>query len=183
MASVGLVKARLLDASELERLLRRLGQEIIEPAAELDRLALVGLQTRGVFLARRIAAWIAHDEGHSVPVGALDVTLYRDDLRLRPGPRMRPTELPFTVEDRMIVLVDDVLHTGRTVRAAMDALLDYGRPAAIQLAVLIDRGGRELPICADYVGRRIPTTAQERIRVALREVDAEDAVYLLEVSP
>lgn len=176
------IKARLLDARELERALRRMAQEIIEPVREPEALALVGLQRRGVFLARRLADWIAKDEGLAIPVGALDATLYRDDLRLRPSSPIRPTELPFSVEGRSVVLVDDVLYTGRTARAAMDALLDYGRPAQIRLAVLIDRGGRELPICPDYVGRQVPTTARERVRVALQEIDAEDAVYLLEIA-
>lgn len=169
----------LLADQEMRRALRRIAHEILERNGGVDSLSLVGIRTRGVTLAERLRGAIAEIEGTVVPMGALDITLYRDDLD-RIGPRaMQATDLPFPVDDRIIVLVDDVLFTGRTVRAAMDALEDYGRPRAVQLAVLVDRGHRELPIRADFVGKNVPTALDELIRVRLRETDGEDRVLLV----
>lgn len=171
-----------LSADALNRSLRRISHEILERnAAFLDGLALVGVLTRGVPLARRISLNIAHFEGIDVPVGSLDITLHRDDLGGDPaetaaGPEVRGSRIPFSVAGKTVVLVDDVLFTGRTARAAMDALLEVGRPAAIQLAILVDRGHRELPIRADYVGKNVPTALDERVRVCLTETDGEDRV-------
>ncbi len=169
----------LLTEDEIRRALTRIAHEILERNGGTAALALVGIKSRGDVLAARVRAKIADIEGVSVPLGSLDITLYRDDLtRIGYSPEVRRTDLPFSVADRFIVLVDDVLFTGRTIRAAMDALVDYGRPRAIQLAVLVDRGHRELPIRADYVGKNVPTSAEEDVRVRLRELDGEDSVVL-----
>ena len=174
-------KARLLDADALRRTVARMAHEIIERHPGIETLALIGLHTRGVVLAKRLARQIEAIEGQAVPVGALDITLYRDDLsRLAPNPIVNATDVPFDITDRQLVLVDDVLFTGRTIRAALDALIDLGRPISIQLAVLIDRGHRELPIRADYVGKNVPTASGERVDVHLQELDGREDVVLEE---
>ncbi len=175
----------LLDAGALERTLSRIAHELIEHNADLTALALVGIHTRGVPLARRLRERVAERSGVTVDLGAVDITFHRDDVLVRggapprhPQPVVRGTELGFPLEGKTVVLVDDVLFTGRTIRAAIDALLEYGRPARVQLAVLVDRGHRELPIRPDYVGKNIPTALTERVRVELAETDAEDRVVL-----
>lgn len=169
----------LLDQEGIRRSLVRIAHEVLERNRGADNVALVGIRTRGVPLANRIAAAIREIEGVQVPVGELDITLHRDDLStVARQPIVRKTEIPFDVSGRIIVLADDVLYTGRTVRAALDALMDLGRPAQIQLAVLVDRGHRELPIRADFVGKNVPTSRQEAVRVRLREVDGVDQVTL-----
>ena len=177
-------KAQVLDEVALDRALTRVAHEIVEQAGGGDDLALVGIKTRGVTLAERIAAKIAGIEGSRPPVGALDITLYRDDLGLRAEqPVVRGTEISFSLKARTVVLVDDVLFTGRTIRAAMDALMDLGRPHVIRLAVLVDRGHRELPIRPDYVGKNLPTSRRETVAVMLREHDGVDRVVIQEDPP
>lgn len=166
-------RARVFDAADLRRALTRIAHEIVERNRGAGDLVLVGLYTRGVVLARRLASSIASFEGVDVPVGALDVSFHRDDFHLRAAPPQGPTEIPADVNNRVVVLVDDVLYTGRTARAAMEGLMDLGRPRAVQLAVLVDRGHRELPIRADYVGKNLPTRHAEDVRVRLEEVDGE----------
>lgn len=168
----------LMSADEIRRALTRMAHEIVERNGGVERVALVGIRTRGVPLARRMAQLITQFEEQPVAAGELDVTLYRDDLARRVKVPTGPTDLPFDVEGRTVVLVDDVLYTGRSVRAAMDALRDFGRPRAIQLAVLVDRGHRELPIRADYVGKNVPTARSEVVEVKLVEVDGRDEVVL-----
>ena len=165
-----------LDAAAIDRVLTRIAHEIVERHPQPDPLMLVGMRTRGVPLAERLAVLIEQIENRRVPVGALDISLYRDDLAQRPHARMQPSRIPEDIDGAVIVLVDDVLYTGRSIRAALDALIDYGRPASIELAVLIDRGHRELPIRADYVGKNIPTQRTDDVRVSLMETDAEDSV-------
>jgi pyrimidine operon attenuation protein/uracil phosphoribosyltransferase len=179
----------LLDADALGRTLSRIAHEIIERNPELDRVALVGIQTRGVPLAQRLRRLIAERAGTEVAGGTVDITFYRDDVRARggegplhPQPVVRATSLDFPLEGRTLVLVDDVLYTGRTIRAAIEALFDYGRPSRVQLAVLVDRGHRELPIRPDYVGKNLPTSRGERIQVQLVEVDEVDRVVLVSES-
>jgi pyrimidine operon attenuation protein / uracil phosphoribosyltransferase len=176
----------LLDAEALSRTLSRIAHEIIEANPELDEVALVGIQTRGVPLAQRLARLIEERAGEAPQLGAVDITFYRDDVHVRGGeaplhaqPIVRETLLDFPLEGRTVVLVDDVLYTGRTIRAAIEALFDYGRPERVQLAVLVDRGHRELPIRPDYVGKNLPTARDERIQVQLVEVDEVDAVLLV----
>ncbi len=170
---------RIMTADEIRRATIRLSHEIVEKQAGTDGLLLIGIQRRGVPLARRIAAAILENEGADVPVGALDITFYRDDLSLvAQQPVVKGTELPSGIDGRTVVLVDDVLYTGRTIRAAMDALVDFGRPQAIRLAVLVDRGHRELPIRADHVGKNVPTSREELVRVHLEETDGEDGVEI-----
>jgi len=171
-------KARLMEEDDIKRALRRIAHEILERNRGAEGLVLVGIRTRGVPLAERIASHIKSIEGVEVPLGSLDITLYRDDIHRLEQPVVRETSLPGSLEGKKVVMVDDVLYTGRSVRAAMDALMDFGRPARIQLAVLVDRGHRELPIRADYVGKNIPTSREEIVRVCLKETDGEDAVYL-----
>lgn len=174
-------KAKLMDDSALSRALVRLTHEILEKNNGAENLFLVGIKTRGVPLATRIAENILKIEGSSVEIGSLDITLYRDDLtQIEEMPVLNSTDIPFDVEKRKIVLVDDVLFTGRTVRAAIEAIFSIGRPAEIQLAVLIDRGHRELPIRADYVGKNIPTSMSELVKVKLIETDGENSVELYE---
>jgi pyrimidine operon attenuation protein / uracil phosphoribosyltransferase len=171
----------VMDADRIGRTLTRIAHEIVERNKGVDDLALVGVRTRGVHIARRLARSLKEITGDSVPTGALDITLYRDDLMRQPvGPQplVRRTEIPFSIDNRKILLVDDVLYTGRTVRAALDALIDFGRPAAIQLVVLVDRGHRELPIKADYVGKNLPTASDESVQVRLQESDGQDEVML-----
>jgi pyrimidine operon attenuation protein/uracil phosphoribosyltransferase len=173
-------KAQVLDEHALDRALTRIAHEILERNAGSDDLAFVGLRTRGVTLAQRLAAKIAHIDGVQLPVGTLDISLYRDDLGLRRSPVVRGTEVPFSIKDKSVVLVDDVLFTGRTIRAALDAMIDLGRPKMVQLAVLVDRGHRELPIRPDYVGKNLPTSRRESVAVRLREHDGEDRVVIEE---
>ena len=174
-------KTELLDEIAMRRALTRIAHEILEKNKGTGDLMLVGIRTRGVPLARRLANKIERIEGVQIPIGSLDITLYRDDLKERnSNPVLSESDLPVGVQDKVIVLVDDVLFTGRTVRAALDALVDYGRPRRIQLAVLVDRGHRELPIRADYVGKNVPTSRRETIAVKVREIDNEDRVILQE---
>ncbi len=176
----GIMAKELLTKKDIERIVSRIAHEIIEKNKGSENVCLVGIQRGGVHLARRIAEKIALIERFDIPVGSLDISLYRDDLSLRKDhPVVRKTEIQFDINGRKVVLIDDVLFTGRSIRAAMDALMDYGRPAAIQLAVLIDRGHRELPIRSDYVGKNIPTAQKEKIDVQLKEDGFEDAVLLL----
>jgi pyrimidine operon attenuation protein / uracil phosphoribosyltransferase len=169
----------VLDAGDITRALTRISHEILERNKGADDLVLLGIPSRGVPLARRIAERIASVEGYDVPVGSLDVTMYRDDLRLKPARALLPTEIPpGGIDGRTVVLVDDVLFSGRTIRAALDALNDIGRPKAVRLAVLVDRGHRELPIRADFVGKNLPTSLVERVRVALVGIDDADAVTI-----
>ena len=173
----------VMDADRIARTLTRIAHEIVERNRGVESLALVGVRTRGVHLARRLARALKDITGQDVPNGALDITLYRDDLMRQavgPQPLVRRTEIPFSIDSRKILLVDDVLYTGRTTRAALDALIDFGRPLAIQLVVLVDRGHRELPIKADYVGKNLPTSAGESVQVCLQESDDRDEVMLRE---
>ena len=179
----------LLDSEAVSRALSRIAHEIIEGNDDLDRVALVGIQTRGVPLASRLRRLVQERSGVELALGALDITFHRDDVHVRDGgrapgrqPVVRATSVPFSLEGRTVVLVDDVLYTGRTIRAAIDALLGFGRPARVQLAVLVDRGHRELPIRPDYVGKNLPTARRERIQVELLEVDEVDAVLLVSKS-
>jgi pyrimidine operon attenuation protein/uracil phosphoribosyltransferase len=172
------VKGRLMEPDDMRRALVRLSHEIVEANKGTDDLVLVGIRTRGAPLAERIASSIAGFEGTDVPTGALDVTLYRDDVALR-GPRsLEETTIPADLDGRNVVLVDDVLYTGRTIRAAFDGVLEFGRPRVIKLAVLVDRGHREFPIRADHVGKNIPTAPDEIVKVHLTEIDGEDAVLI-----
>lgn len=174
-------KARIMDKKAIERALIRISHEIIEKNKGIDEVVLVGIRRRGVPLAHRIAKYISSIEGVKVPVGILDITLYRDDLStLFPQPVVHKTDIPFEITDKKVVLVDDVIYTGRTARAALDALTDIGRAKMIQLAVLIDRGHRELPIRADYIGKNVPTSKKEVVTVNLEEVDDGDYVNILE---
>ena len=169
----------LLSAADVARTIARIAHQIIEKTAGADNVVLIGIPTRGAVLARRIASAIADFEGTAPAVGSVDPTLYRDDLRRRPTRALEDTEVPEVgLDDALVVLVDDVLMSGRTVRAALDALSDHGRPRAVQLAVLVDRGHRELPIRADYVGKNVPTSRDEQILVLLDEIDGSDAVRL-----
>jgi pyrimidine operon attenuation protein / uracil phosphoribosyltransferase len=171
----------VMDADRMQRSLTRIAHEIVERNGAIEQLAIVGIRERGVPLARRLARRLQEITGHEVPTGALDITLYRDDLMrhaVGPQPLVRSTDILFDIDDRLILLVDDVLYTGRTIRAALDALIDFGRPKAIQLAVLIDRGHRELPIKADYVGKNVPTSRRESVQVRLEEVDGHDDVLI-----
>ncbi|HOV99323.1 MAG TPA: bifunctional pyr operon transcriptional regulator/uracil phosphoribosyltransferase PyrR [Bacteroidota bacterium] len=171
---------QVLDAKGIERTINRLAHELVEKHKDLDRLALVGIRTRGEFLAHRIAKKIFEIESKNIPVGVLDITLYRDDLHGRlDQPVLKSTEILFDIKDKDIVLVDDVLFTGRTIRSALNALMDLGRPARIELLVLVDRGHRELPIKADFVGKNIPTARTQEVQVHLSEKDGEDSIYLL----
>jgi len=175
------VKARILDEPSINRALIRISHEIIERNKGVCDLILVGIRRRGVPLAHRLADYISSIENAEVPVGILDITLYRDDLStLTPQPVVHKTEIPVNITDKKIVLVDDVIFTGRTVRAALDALADIGRAKLIQLAVLIDRGHRELPIRADFVGKNVPTSKDEIVEVKLQEVDGENSVVILD---
>ena len=175
---------RIMTPDEIRRAVIRISHEIVEKQAGTAGLVLVGIQRRGVPLARRIAESIREHEGATIPVGALDITFYRDDLSLvAQQPVVKGTDLPFDLNGSTIVLVDDVLYTGRTIRAAMDALVDFGRPQAIRLAVLVDRGHRELPIRADYVGKNIPTSVDESVRVLLVETDGVDEIRITGKEP
>jgi pyrimidine operon attenuation protein/uracil phosphoribosyltransferase len=173
----------VMDADRMDRTLTRIAHEIVERNRGVEELALVGIRRRGVPLARRLAALIKGINGHDVPTGALDITLYRDDLMrhaVRGQPVVRSTEIPFSIDDKRILLVDDVLYTGRTIRAALDALIEFGRPMTIQLVVLVDRGHRELPIKADYVGKNLPTSPSQSVQVHVHELDGRDGVEIQE---
>lgn len=173
------VKKRLLDGARMNRAIRRMAIEIVEKNRGLDDLMIVGIRSRGVPIAERIVKEIEQMEGQAVPFGILDITLYRDDLTtIAPQPVVKPTKLPEPIDDKNIVLVDDVLYTGRTVRAALDALIDFGRPRRVMLAVLIDRGHRELPIHADVIGKRIEVDRDGRVDVLITELDGRDAVLV-----
>jgi len=172
-----------MDADRIGRTLTRIAHEVVERNKSVGGLAIVGVRTRGVHIARRLATSLLEITGEEVPTGSLDITLYRDDLMrhaVGPQPLVRRTEIPFSIDDRKILLVDDVLYTGRTVRAALDALIDFGRPRSIQLVVLVDRGHRELPVKADYVGKNLPTSLEESVQVRLQESDGLDEVVMLE---
>jgi pyrimidine operon attenuation protein/uracil phosphoribosyltransferase len=174
-------KTKILDKVSMERTLERLAHEIVEKVKAVEGIALVGIKNRGAYLAERIADKIKNIAGSRPPVGALDITLYRDDLtQVAEQPVVHATEIDFNIDGIKVILVDDVLFTGRTIRCALDALIDFGRPGQIQLAVLIDRGHRELPIRADYVGKNVPTAPKEVIEVRLSEVDGKDEVVLCE---
>ena len=174
-------KAKILDKDSMAKTLERLAHEIIEKNKEINEIALIGIKNRGAHLAERLAERIGKISSSQVPVGALDITLYRDDLtEASEQPVVHATEIDFDIEGKKIILVDDVLYTGRTIRCALDALIDFGRPAQIQLAVLIDRGHRELPIRADYVGKNVPTSPKEVVEVKLSESDGKDEVVLCE---
>jgi pyrimidine operon attenuation protein/uracil phosphoribosyltransferase len=174
-------KAQILDKDTIGRTLMRIAHEILEKNKGTQNLCLVGIRNRGVYLARRLADCINKIEGEDVPVGILDITLYRDDLTLIAAqPVVHKTEMGFDINGKNLVLVDDVLYTGRTVRAALDALIDFGRPKSIQLAVMVDRGHRELPVRADYAGKNIPTSVNETVEVRLTEVDGVDEVVIVQ---
>ena len=177
------VKSKLMDSDDLERTIARLTYQIIERNKGLKDVVVIGIQTRGTFLAERIVKKMKELEKKDVPIGILDITLYRDDFRTSlKNPQVQSTDIPFSIDEKIIVLADDVFYTGRTVRAALDALMDFGRPASIQLAILIDRGHRELPIEADFIGKKVKTSVGEEIRVRMKEVDEEDAIYLVDIS-
>ncbi len=177
------MKGRLLDADDVRRAIRRIAHEILERDKGAEGVVLVGIADRGDDLAARLAREIRRIEGTDVPVGALDITFYRDDIGLKAeAPEVHETRIPFDISGRTVVLVDDVLFTGRTIRAAMDALMDFGRPRRIQLAVLVDRGHRELPIRADFVGKNVPTTRDDDVRVMIVEIDGEDGVVVEEAA-
>lgn len=169
----------VLNAGEIARALKRISHEILEKNHGSSEVLLLGIPTRGAFLSARIAREINEIENTSIPVGTLDITMYRDDLRMRPPRTLLPTEIPSCgIDDKHVVLIDDVFYSGRTIRAALDALNEIGRPRSVQLAVLIDRGHRELPIRADFIGKNIPTSKEESVRVHLSEIDNEDAVTI-----
>jgi len=175
------IKAGIMDAPKIRRVLLRMTTEILERNRNLKNLVIVGIRTRGVFLARRIAKLIREMENVEIPVGAMDITQYRDDVSGMDGKaRVQKSEIPFAVAKKDVLLVDDVLFTGRTIRAAMDSMFDIGRPRTIQLLVFIDRGHRELPIRADYVGKSLPTSRRERVQVHLTEIDKTDEVLITE---
>lgn len=175
------IKAKLIDETGLQRIITRMAHEILERNKGTKNLILMGMRTRGEYLAKRIYNKIKEIEGIELPLGILDVTLYRDDFRTRlKQPEVSVSNITFDVTEKDIILIDDVLYTGRTVRSALDALMDLGRPRTIQLCVLVDRGHRELPIRADYVGKNIPTSIDEEVKVKMQEHDGEDAVYLID---
>lgn len=175
------VKSVVMDAAEIERSLTRIAHQILETNHGSADIVLVGIVTRGDILAARLAAKIAEIEGAQPPLGSLDISFYRDDFLTYFSPEVHATNIPFSLDGKTVVLVDDVLYTGRTIRAALDALMDLGRPSAIQLAVLVDRGHRELPIRADFVGKNVPSSHDENVRLFLEEVDGETAVEILEI--
>jgi pyrimidine operon attenuation protein/uracil phosphoribosyltransferase len=177
------VKAKIIDEDGLSRIITRMAHEILEKNKGSQNLVLMGMKTRGEFLARRIFERIKEIEKIELPLGVLDVTLYRDDFRTRlKQPEVSVSNITFDINDKDVIIIDDVLYTGRTVRSALNALMDFGRPRSMQLCVLVDRGHRELPIRADYIGKNIPTSNQEEIKVKMKEIDGEDAIYLMENS-
>jgi pyrimidine operon attenuation protein / uracil phosphoribosyltransferase len=173
-------KAKIMDADRMDRAIVRMAHEIAETERDLSEIALIGIRTRGVPLAERLAKLLEKNEGIRPATGSLDITLYRDDLSAGAQPILKKTELTFDITPRVVILCDDVLYTGRTIRAALDGLIDYGRAKAIRLAVLIDRGHRELPIEANYVGKRVPTSSRELIKVFFQETDGVDETWILE---
>ncbi len=174
-------KSKILEEKELEKIIRRLTHQILEKNLSLEEVCLIGIQRRGVFLAQRIRELIFQIEHKKLPLGIIDITLYRDDLTvIGPTPEVRKTEINFDINGKVVILVDDVLFTGRTVRAALDEIMDFGRPRRIELVVLIDRGHRELPIRADFVGKNIPTASSETVELRLKEIDGRDEVVILE---
>jgi len=175
------IKTKIMDEEKIDRSLTRIAHEIIEKTKGIKNLVVIGIRTRGVYLAQRLAEKIKQIERKEVPLGILDITLYRDDLTaIGPQPIVRTTDLPFEINGKRVILVDDVLYTGRTIRAALDSIIDFGRPQFIRLAVLIDRGHRELPIRADYVGKNLPTSQKEIVEVNLKEIDGKDSVVIKE---
>ncbi len=175
------IKSKIADKEGLDRILVRIAHEILEKNKGSKNLVLIGMRTRGEFLARRLREKLISIEGVDLPIGVLDVTLYRDDFRTRiKQPQVSVSDITFDVNEKDVILVDDVLYTGRTVRSALNAIMDLGRPSSIQLCILVDRGHRELPIRADYVGKNIPTSQNEEIKLKVEEVDGEDAIYLIE---
>lgn len=177
------IKAKLIDEKGLERIIIRMAHEILEKNKGAKNLVLIGMRTRGEYLANRIYEKIKEIENIELPLGVLDVTLYRDDFRMRlKQPEVSVTNITFNIDEKNVILIDDVLYSGRTVRAALDALMDLGRPGTIQLCVLIDRGHRELPIRPDYTGKNTPTSINEEVKVKLKEIDNEDAVYLIDTT-
>jgi pyrimidine operon attenuation protein/uracil phosphoribosyltransferase len=177
------IKAKIIDSVGLDRTITRLAHEIIEHNNGSENIVLLGMRTRGEFLAKRILGKIEKIEGKTPELGILDTTLYRDDFRTRlKQPQVSVTDISFDLSEKNVVLIDDVLYTGRTVRAALDAIMDLGRPSTIQLCVLVDRGHREMPITADYVGKNIPTSINEEVKVKMTEIDNEDAVFLVDIS-
>jgi pyrimidine operon attenuation protein/uracil phosphoribosyltransferase len=176
------IKTKVVDCEAFDRILTRISHEILEKNKGSHDLILMGMRTRGEFLARRIQSKLKIIDGADLHLGVLDVTLYRDDFRVRiKQPEVSVSDITFDINEKNIILIDDVLYTGRTVRSAMNAIMDLGRPASIQLCILVDRGHRELPIRADYVGKNIPTSLNEEIKVRMTEVDEEDAIYLIEI--
>jgi len=177
------IKSKIMDDLDLGRTVARLTHEILEKNKGYENIVVIGMRTRGVYLAERIAKKLKEVENKEVPLGVLDITLYRDDFRsVLKQPKVQITDIPFSIDNKNIILVDDVLYTGRTVRAALDALMDFGRPASIQLAILVDRGHRELPIKADFIGKNVPTSYGEEIRVHMKEIDEDDGVFLVDIS-
>jgi pyrimidine operon attenuation protein / uracil phosphoribosyltransferase len=174
------IKARVMDAPKIKRAFNRIATEITERNRDLNNLVIIGIRTRGVFIARRLASLVNESEGIDIPVGVLDITLYRDDFSKLEKHSVKKTEINFSITRKDVLLVDDVLFTGRTIRAAMDNLVDLGRPKTIQLMVFIDRGHRELPIRADYVGKFLPTSRRENVKVHLEEIDNKDEVQIVE---
>ncbi|QQS34872.1 MAG: bifunctional pyr operon transcriptional regulator/uracil phosphoribosyltransferase PyrR [Ignavibacteriales bacterium] len=175
------IKSKVIDEAGLQRIITRIAHEILEKNKGSKNLVLMGMRTRGEFLARRIFEKIKEIEKIELPLGVLDITLYRDDFRTRlKQPEVSVSDITFDINEKDIILIDDVLYTGRTVRSALNAIMDMGRPSSIQLFILVDRGHRELPIRADYVGKNIPTSTNEEIKVKMNEVDGEDAIYLVE---
>ena len=183
MNDASLVKSVCMDADEIERSVTRIAHQILEAHKGAENLALVGIVTRGDLLAKMLAHKIQEIEGVDVPLGKLDISFYRDDFATHFAPEVHSTDIPFDIDGKTVVLVDDVLYTGRTIRAALDALMDIGRAAAVQLAVLVDRGHRELPIRADFVGKNVPSASDENVRLFLEEVDGISAVEILEIEP
>jgi len=183
MNDASLVKSVCMDADEIERAVTRIAHQILEANKGAENLALVGIVTRGDLLAKMLAHKIQEIEGVDVPLGKLDISFYRDDFATHFAPEVHSTDIPFDIDGMTIVLVDDVLYTGRTIRAALDALMDNGRPASVQLSVLVDRGHRELPIRADFVGKNVPSASDENVRLFLEEVDGISAVEILEIEP
>ena len=177
------IKSKIMDDHDLGRTIARLTHEILEKNKGHENIVVIGMRTRGVYLAERIAKKLKEVDNKEVPFGVLDITLYRDDFRTAlKQPKIQITDIPFSIDNKNIILVDDVLYTGRTVRAALDALMDFGRPATIQLAILVDRGHRELPIKADFIGKNVPTSYGEEIRVHMKEIDEDDGVFLVDIS-
>lgn len=175
------IKAKIMDEKKMKRTFSRMAMEILERNREISNLVLIGIQKKGVFVARRIQRFIKETEGIDLPLGILDITLFRDDLHKKSRyPVVEKTEINFPVEEKDIVLIDDVIFSGRTIRAAMDSIFELGRPASIQLAVFIDRGHRELPICPDFKGKYLPTSRRERVNVKLEEIEKEDQVLIME---